>query len=170
LFGDFRGFSKLSEAELLAFNRVMLPAVAAVLDRAGRALEIRQTWGDGIYLVFSTVAAAAATALDLQRALAVIDRGRHGLPEMLGLRAALHAGPVFAVDDPVMRQRLYTGRHISRAARIEPVTPEGEIYVSEAFAGLLALESRAQRNYQYVGRVPLAKDAGYLRMYLLRAA
>jgi hypothetical protein len=170
LFGDFRGFSKLSEAELLAFNRVMLPAVAAVLDRAGRALEIRQTWGDGLYLVFSTVPAAAATALELQRALAVIDRGRHGLPEMLGLRAALHAGPVFAVDDPVMRQRLYTGRHISRAARIEPVTPEGEIYVSEAFAGLLALESRAQRNYQYVGRVPLAKNAGYLRMYLLRAA
>jgi len=169
LFGDFRGFSKLSEAELLAFNRVMLPAVATVLDRAGRAVEIRQTWGDGIYLVFSTVGAAAATALDLQRALRAIDRARHGLPEMLGLRAALHAGPVFAVHDPVMQQRLYTGRHISRAARMEPVTPEGEIYVSEAFAALLALEGRAALSYEYVGRVPLAKGAGFLRMYLLRA-
>jgi hypothetical protein len=52
---------------------------------------------------------------------------------------------------------------------MEPVTPEGEIYVSEAFAALLALEGRAALSYEYVGRVPLAKGAGFLRMYLLRA-
>ena len=169
LFGDFRGFSKLSEAELLSFNAVLLPAVARVLDRDDWPVEIRQTWGDGLYLVFPDVARAAACALALQAELAKIELKQHGLPDLLGLRAAMHAGPVFVVEDPVMRQRLYTGRHISRAARMEPVTPEGELYVSEGFAALLALEARQELSYEYVGRVPLAKNAGHLRMYLLRA-
>jgi len=168
LFGDFRGFSKLSEAELLAFNTVLLPAVARVLDRNDWPVEVRHTWGDGLYLVFPDVARAAACALALQSELAKIRLPEHGLPELLGLRAAMHAGPVFVVEDPVMRQRLYTGRHISRAARMEPVTPEGELYVSEGFAALLALEAREALSYEYVGRVPLAKGAGFLRMYLLR--
>ena len=169
LFGDFRGFSKLSEAELLSFNGVLLPAVARVLDREDWPVEVRQTWGDGLYLVFPNVERAAACALAMQAELATIKLSDHGLPELLGLRAAMHAGPVFVVEDPVMRQRLYTGRHISRAARMEPVTPEGELYVSEGFAALLALEAKTPLSYEYVGRVPLAKNAGYLRMYLLRA-
>jgi len=169
LFGDFHGFSKLSEAELLAFNGVLLPAVARVLDRDDWPVEVRHTWGDGIYLVFPDVTRAAHCALALQAELAKVDLAREGLPPLLGLRAAMHAGPVFVVEDPVMRQRLYTGRHISRAARMEPVTPEGELYVSEGFAALLALEAKEPLSYEYVGRVPLAKNAGYLRMYLLRA-
>jgi hypothetical protein len=167
LFGDFRGFSKLSEPELLTYGRAILPVVAAELDRWGSHVEVRHTWGDGLYLVFDQVGIAAACALALQRAVAALDLAALGLPADFGLRAALHAGPVFPVDDPVMRQRLYTGRHISRAARMEPVTPEGQVYVSEAFAALLALEADAPVAYEYVGRVPLAKGAGHLRMYLL---
>ncbi len=167
LFGDFQGFSRLSEPELLIYNREILPTAARVLDRYGDQVEIRHTWGDGLYLVFDSVAVAAACALELQAAFAQLDFAALGLPADLGLRAALHAGPVFAVFDPVMRQRLYTGRHISRAARMEPVTPEGQVYVSEAFAALLALEAEVPVAYEYVGRVPLAKGAGYLRMYLL---
>ena len=49
------------------------------------------------------------------------------------------------------------------------MTPEGELYVSEGFAALLALEAEEELSYEYVGRVPLAKNAGHLRMYLLRA-
>jgi len=167
LFGDFRGFSKLSEPELLTYNRLILPAAARVLDRWGSHVEVRHTWGDGLYLVFDSVAVAAACALELQAAFAAMDFRALGLPEDLGLRAALHAGPVFPVEDPVMRQRIYTGRHISRAARMEPVTPEGQVYVSEAFAALLALEADQPVAYEYVGRMPLAKGAGHLRMYLL---
>jgi hypothetical protein len=139
LFGDLHGFSRLSEPELLAYNRSVLPAVAEVVDRFGGHVEIRHTWGDGLYLVFDSVAVAASCALALQARFALLDFQALSLPPTLGLRAALHAGPVFPVDDPVMRQRLYTGRHISRAARMEPVTPEGQVYVSEAFAALLAL-------------------------------
>lgn len=169
LFGDLSGFSRLGELELLAYNRQILPELAEVIDGFGEHVEIRHTWGDGIYLVFDQVAIGAACALALQARFARLDLPALGLPASLGLRAALHAGPVFPVEDPVMRQRLYTGRHISRAARMEPVTPEGQVYVSEAFAALLALEAEVPVAYEYVGRVPLAKAAGYLRMYLLTA-
>ena len=34
------------------------------------------------------------------------------------------------------------GSHVSRTARIEPVTPPGEVYVTEAFAAALELQGR----------------------------
>lgn len=169
-FGDFRGFGRLGERQLLAFNARVLALVAAVLDAAADDIELRQTWGDGLLAVFRTPARAAETVLRLQEALAGLDRAALGLPADFGLRAALHAGPVFRVQDPVTRQPGYVGRHISRTARMEPVTPAGEVYVSEDFAALLALEPGGPVAYEYVGRMPLAKEAGQLRMYLLRRA
>jgi tryptophan halogenase len=43
----------------------------------------------------------------------------------------LHAGPVYRYTDPVTRRPNYTGGHASRAARIEPITPPGQVYASE---------------------------------------
>ena len=128
------------------------------LELASRIVHMPLSWQDP----------AAETALALQEALAQLDRASLGLPEDFGLRLALHAGPVFRAWDPVMRVRGYAGRHVSRTARMEPVTPPGEVYVSEAFAALLALSPGAAVAHEYVGRMPLAKDAGFLRMYLLR--
>ncbi len=36
------------------------------------------------------------------------------------------------------------GSHVSRTARIEPVTPPEAVYVTEPFAAALALEGRAE--------------------------
>lgn len=64
----------------------------------------------------------------------------------------------------------YTGVHTSRAARIEPITPPGSVYVSQAFAAiaetLRSAKSRIQ--CQYVGNVPLAKAYGLQPVYHLR--
>jgi class 3 adenylate cyclase len=64
-------------------------------------------------------------------------RGRR-MPADLNLRIALHAGPVYEFNDPVTGSRSYSGTHVSRAARIEPVTPPGQVYASKAFAALAA--------------------------------
>jgi len=40
----------------------------------------------------------------------------------------------------VLKRVNYFGAHVSRAARIEPVTPEGCVYVTETFAAFLGLE------------------------------
>jgi adenylate cyclase len=79
----------------------------------------------------------------------------------------VHHAPVFAVMDPVLHAPAFMGSHVSRTARIEPVTPPGEIYATEAFAAALAL-SGGDYTCDYVGHMPAAKDYGELRMYRVR--
>jgi hypothetical protein len=57
---------------------------------------------------------------------------------------------------------------VSRAARIEPVTPEGCVYVTETFAAALALRSPDRIACDYVGYTEMAKKYGRLRIFLLR--
>ncbi len=83
------------------------------------------------------------------------------------MRISLHVGPVFAGVDNVTRKETYFGHTLTRAARMEPITPVGEVYVTEQFAALIAMEQGDQTRCTYVGRVPLAKDYGELRMYSL---
>jgi class 3 adenylate cyclase len=54
---------------------------------------------------------------------------------------------------------------VTRAARIEPVTPPGVVYASEAFAAFLAATGRADFGSEYVGRLALAKGYGDARIY-----
>jgi class 3 adenylate cyclase len=75
---------------------------------------------------------------------------------------------VFPISDPVLRARSYMGSHVSRTARIEPVTPPTAVYVTEPFAAALALSGRDRLACDYVGHMPAAKDFGQLRMYRLR--
>ena len=168
LFGDVKGFSKLSEATLPTFFREVMGAFAAVMDDCGDGLLYRNTWGDGLYLVLRDVQAAARCALGLQRALAAIDLESIGLPSHLGLRLGGHVGPVFEATDLVLKDRTYFGTHVTRTARIEPKTPEGEVYVTEPFAALLALDADRRFACDYVGRMPTAKDYGRFRMYVLK--
>jgi len=166
LFGDVKGFSKLQEAQIPAFVENVLGAIGTVLARYGAQLSYRNTWGDGLFLVLGDVAAAARCALDLQAAMKAIDLRACGLPETLALRLGGHFGPVFEAIDPVLGLTNYFGAHVSRTARIEPVTPPGEVYVTEQFAARLALAPDGFA-CDYVGQVPAAKNFGTLRMYHL---
>jgi hypothetical protein len=69
----------------------------------------------------------------------------------------------------VTGRRAFVGAHVTRTARIEPVTPLGEVYVTEQFAAALALTTDAFA-CDYVGDIPAAKGFGTLRMCVLREA
>jgi class 3 adenylate cyclase len=97
--------------------------------------------------------------------VATANWAEKGLPAGLSLRIALHAGPVYEFDDPITRSRSYTGTHVSRAARIEPVTPPGQVYASEAFAALAAAHRASGFVCDYVGQTPMAKGYGTLPTY-----
>lgn len=168
LFGDVKGFSKLTESQIPAFITHVLGALGGVLAQYGDQVRYRNTWGDGIFVVLSDPVAAARCALELQAALDAIDLPACGLPETLALRLGGHFGPVFETTDPVQRLTNYFGAHVSRTARIEPVTPPGEVYVTEQFAARLALEQDGFA-CDYVGQVPAAKSYGTMRMYHLHA-
>ena len=168
LFGDVKGFSKLTESQIPAFVTHILGALGDVLVRYEDRVLYRNTWGDGLFLVLSDANTAAHCALDLQAALDALDLPACGLPDTLALRLGGHFGPVFETTDPVQRVRNYFGAHVSRTARIEPVTPPGEVYVTEQFAARLALEPGGYA-CDYVGQVPAAKSYGTMRMYHLHS-
>jgi class 3 adenylate cyclase len=168
LFGDFHGFSKLTDEELPRFAKRVLGTVADVLRAHRDHVLYRNTWGDAVYVVLTDVAWAADCALDLQEGMAAIELESEGLPEHLALRLGGHVGPVFQTRDPVLEMDGFMGSHVSRTARSEPVAPPGTVYVTEAFAAALILAGNRDLTCDYVGHVAAAKGYGRLRMYRLR--
>ena len=70
MFGDFHGFSKLSDRQMLSFYEHTMACVAAILDKYAGDIATQNTWGDGLYVVFNELGAAARCALEIQSALA----------------------------------------------------------------------------------------------------
>ncbi len=166
LFVDVKGFSGLSEVQLPGFFEHVMKAVAEQLEPYGSDLLYRNTWGDGVYLVFAKPVQAARCALEIQDRLETMsqEKGWEGLTARIGG----HAGPVFEGFDYICDEPAFYGTHVTRAARIEPRTPPGEVYVTADFAALTASSRSGDFRMEYVGHVPTAKDYGTFRMYLLR--
>jgi class 3 adenylate cyclase len=168
LFADVRGFSKLTDEQLPRFNDVVMSALGEVLREYSDDVDYRNTWGDALYVVMQDPEATAACALSLRDRLKSIELEPHGLPGHLALRLGAHIGPVFPTHDRVTGGKAFMGSHVSRTARIEPVTPPGTVYVTDAFAAALALR-QSSYGCDYVGHMPAAKGYGRLRMFTLRA-
>lgn len=170
LFADAVGYSKLGEDQIPGYIEGFLGAVGELGRRTAHRFEHVETSGDGLYMVFREAAGAARFALELNALVAGFDRARWGLPPGFDLRIALHCGPVHCATDPITGLPMYTGPHTSRAARIEPVTPPGQVYASSALAAVLAATGAGGLAMSYVGRMPLAKGYGTLGLYHVRAA
>jgi class 3 adenylate cyclase len=170
LFADVKGFSRLGDDQLPDFIDAFLGCFAKVIERYRADIRLANTWGDGLFLVFDDAGAAANCALSLQVVVSRIDRARYRLPPDMGLRVGIHLGPVYAARDPVMMRDNFFGAHVSRAARIEPVTPEGCVYVTETMAAVLALHNADAFTCEYVGMTEAAKQYGPMRMFLLGRA
>jgi len=168
LFGDFKGFSRLRDEHIKLFLSTIMQPVAEVLDRYAEHVIVRNTWGDGLFLVMDDAVSGARCALDLQERLQTIDLAAAGLPADMGLRLGGHTAPLVPVYDPVLRMPMVMGRGLTRAARIEPRTPAGEVYVTTGFAALLRLEPGCGVTSEYVGHLTTAKNFETTPMYLLR--
>lgn len=169
LFADAVHFSKLTEEQIPRFIKYFLGAISEMPAMRKHPPELKNTWGDGLYFVFSNVLDAGEFALELAELMTPASKWvEKGLPEKLNLRIALHAGPVYSCLDPVTGRPNFTGTHVSRAARIEPVTPPGQVYASQEFAALAAAEQVSRFKCEYVGQTPLAKGFGTFPTYHVR--
>jgi class 3 adenylate cyclase len=174
LFGDAVHFSRLGEEEVVRFSDEFMGSIGRLIAASQYAPVFTNTWGDGLFFVFRDVHAAGMFALELCELMNGTDWVARGLPAELNLRVGLHAGPVFRWTDPITGRTGYMGTHISRAARIEPITPAGQVYASEAFAALSELAgtgeaiSRPVFVCDYVGRTPQAKGYGTFPTYHVR--
>lgn len=167
LFTDFPGFSKLTETVLPIFWDGVMGTIADVVEDHSSEVLSQNSWGDALYAVASSAAHAAAIALDLQDRLRGFDYTRLGLENCGGMRIGAHYGPAYRTDDRITGRVNFYGTEVSRAARIEPVTPPGAVFVTKPFAAILALESPGDYRCRYVGRISLAKNYGTYPMYSL---
>ncbi|MDQ1509659.1 MAG: hypothetical protein QOG50_1503 [Actinomycetota bacterium] len=168
LFTDLRGFSGLRDEHFPFYVRDVLGALAQVIDRHRETLLGYNSWGDAILAVFADVPSAARCALEMQDVIGHIETSDTELPLDLAMRIGAHVGPVLHLREPFKGEFIYWGRELTRAARIEPRTPVGEVYVTSAFAALLALEPASGIRCDYVGQVTTAKDFETIPMYRLR--
>jgi class 3 adenylate cyclase len=172
LFADVAGFSKMKEEFAPRFFTLFPKSIARVLKTSGSGAQLVNTWGDGFFAVFETVAECAGFALDLIEQVGKdVDWREMGFPEINPLRVGLHAGPVFELpEDPVLGRRNFFGQHVNRAARIEPVTMPGCAFASEQFAALLIREAAERFQTDLIGVERLPKKSGMLALYRVSRA
>jgi class 3 adenylate cyclase/tetratricopeptide (TPR) repeat protein len=194
LFADIVGYSKLTEKVMGEFVNVFMNQVSVLMATSPHAPRSVNTWGDAIYAVFDFSQDAGQFALELTKMIR--DRENEwmekGLVNLeydaetgktverpLNIRVGLHTGPVLAHYNPILRQLGFTGSHVNRAARIEPVAKPGEVYASEEFAAMAELGGEIKRRdpkvthprkdgfvCEYAGTMVLAKNyPGRFRIY-----
>ncbi len=170
LFGDVKGFSKLNEELVPKFWEVVIGGLTETLETfhlKSKAVSYWNTWGDAVFVVIDSVKDGAECALRLQERIKRTNFAAAGLPPEMTMRFGMHVGAVYRSRDPVTKAKTWYGSQVSRAARIEPVASPGEIYVSEPFAHVLALEAHEKYECEYVGIQQAAKAYGAFRMYRL---
>lgn len=181
LFADIVGYSQLSEHDLPLLWQCM-SEVRPQLEATSRHLELIESWGDAIYAVMNNSSDMAGYAFALIDAIARMDSSGAGLSRPLQVRIGLHAGPVFEGEHPLTGRPIVYGTHVSRAARIEPVSLPGHVYASQQFVAMLLAEESARRHEaqmtggqfeeryacEYLGMLSLAKNYGRQQVYHIR--
>lgn len=168
LFADVVGFSRLSDLQFRTFVRHFLGEVGELGARSEHKPITANTWGDGLFYLFDTVRDTGLFALELTELVAKERWERWRLPAGLGLRVGVHVGPLFSCPDPVTGRPALWGNHVTRAARIEPITPPGHVYASREFAALATAMRVSEFECEPVGRVGLAKLYGDALLYHVR--
>ena len=167
MFADVVGYSKLPETVIPKYVAQFNQRVSRLIAESSSSPINVNTWGDGLFFVFSGAEDAGRFGLDLRDLVIKTDWVDLGLPHNLSIRIAVHAGPVYVNFDPIVRQMTFTGAHVSRAARIEPITHVGEVFASEEFAALAAADQSKGFACDLVGSTALAKSYGFFRIYSL---
>jgi class 3 adenylate cyclase len=155
LFADIAGYSKLKENAIPHFTRLFLSGLGQLIATTKHIPQTVDTWGDAIYAVFNSPQDAGWFALEviqliedgynsenwLAQGLYWESRSDSGEPirNRINIRIGLHTGPVTMHADPVVRRLSYTGAHVTRAARIEPLAKPGQVFASEEFAAMTEL-------------------------------
>ncbi len=170
VFADAVGFSKLGERDLPKFVSHYLSCAMQTMQARRIVPLVKNTWGDGLYLVFDTVREAGVFALEFRDRVLALDWRQLGLPCAPNVRIAAHAGPLYRIYDPVIGQWSYIGSHVTRAARMEPSTDPGKVFASLAFVALAAAERVTEFSCRPAGRRQLVKNAGELTVFELFTA
>ena len=146
-------FKKIAERQIPVFIREFKVPVAQLIAEMPVPPMSTESWLKTHAFTFDRPQDAALFALELRDRFGRIPWAELGLPADLGIRLVLHAGPVFTFADPVLGRSTCLGSHISRAARIEPITPPGQVFASQEFAALCSADDLAAVSFEFLGRI-----------------
>jgi len=141
--------------------------VANLIVSFASSILVRGTAGDGLNLAFDSISAAGQCSLDLAELIETTPWCKLGFSKT-GLRVAMHCGPIILGHNPIIGLRKGVGVHVSRTTRLEPKTPPGFVYASEAFTAICELSSNLPFRCLYVKHLALDKLYGSFPTYLLR--
>ena len=165
VFADAVGFSRLREREVPGFARQYLGCAMQTLQTHEIVPLVKNTWGDGLYLVFESVREAGLFAIDFRDRIVATEWGQLGFSCALNVRIAVHAGPLYRIYDPLIGQWSYTGSHVTRTARLEPSADPGKVFATLAFVALAAAERVSDFTCRAAGHRQLVKNAGELSVF-----
>lgn len=179
MFGDVKGYSKLSADNVFHFYQAALPQLARNLRDALAGCGVEdplqtQTWGDGIACVHASPRAAALYALHLAKEF---DKAlwQDGLtrttPCLLRIRIALHTGHLWrGTRNWVSGGEQYVGNEMVLPARLEPKVKPGEVWCTGEFKHALLGSAEAPETVVFddLSKVVLPKDAGEVQVYRVR--
>lgn len=160
LFADFAGFGRIADTDMPRFWRDVMGTMSTRLGHYGKQVLHSATWGDALHVVTRDATTTAEIAADILESLELQRRNHSGIASQLELRVAAHYAPAFEDVDALRGTPVFYGSQISFAARIEPVTPPGTIFGSDAFVARLMLESPERFSAEYAGELELAKKFG----------
>lgn len=168
IFADIAGFKRLNDPELPYFWNTVMRGVAELMAPYDDRVLLRQTWGDALHAVTADATTAAELAAGIQELTRrLVSEAGHPL-SALDVRVAAHYAPAFEGHDPIRDARTYFGTQLTFTARIEPVTPPGQVYITESLAAQLAIDAPDRFSSEYVGEIQLAKRFGTYRVYTMR--
>ncbi|MCP2033522.1 class 3 adenylate cyclase [Planomicrobium sp. HSC-17F08] len=167
VFSDLKGFSDLTQTEqekyLTMHENFVSPSLKPFLNHA----IVFNTWGDAIVAVFEKGMDAAEFMLcyrsEAKKFIGVVTEKRV-LPRIAG-----HFGKVNIYIDSLLERHNTISNEVNTAARIEPVTRAGEIFVSEEFKAAFNEQTGQQDHVEFerLGLIPLAKGKGEKVLYRL---
>jgi len=165
MFTDIKGFTSLSKEENLVFFKYVLKDLAEVINKYKNRCIVWNTWGDALVAVTEESEVIKNLLFDYKFFFKNYDFENKNI-RPLQPRIAAHYGEFEIFEDRLLNKINAIGKDINLAARIEPVTLPGDIFVTEDFKK--GFEKAGERvNFQYLGEVPLAKNFGSYRLYRL---
>lgn len=167
IFTDLAKYSKLEDKDLKIYYDKVVPVVYDRLKTYKAGSLVWNTWGDAIVAAFKDSYSAVKMTLEYREIFRELDFTSLGMKNIIP-RIAGHFGKFEVLFDKVSGKINVLGTDVNLAARIEPITTPGEIFVSQSFKnqipkGSLDIEIR----FDDMGIVKLPKESGQINAYRL---
>ncbi|MGR3375819.1 NUDIX domain-containing protein [Salipiger abyssi] len=168
MFADVKGYSTFQEQQIRTFHEIIMPLLEKRIEQY--KFEYARLWGDGIAIASHEVKSIAKIATECRDFFRNLDYNQYQLPP-LSVRISIHHGEYYKGGGIFSSSGEIFGKTVIQAARIEPITEPGQIWVTEAIhvalrdsqigeSGLFATDA--------IGEVTLPKNYGVINIWTLR--